>query len=623
MDDDRRSMTTLMVVSFLFAGAYLGYTYYMGPSQEELAAQEAQAAQAAQAARAGTDADAAGQSAEGGTGPAQHVDPAERSAQERTYDLVTDDFAAKVSNLNGGLTSMRLVRERYLDEGGVPHQMVTTDNEEFYPLSATLHGVSIPPDAVYEVEQVSPGELNLTWEGNGFRVLRNLVAGDGPYQIISTISIENLGEEERPVRVELGSYHYVSRDDESATGLLSFASRSPNISHGICAWGEEEVTRLDREKGMPPAGQPGGHGFGGNVLFAGTENSYFASVLAASGEPAARCRIRATDRGGSLDEPHGSLFEANLIYPRVTLGAGETTTVAVLAYVGPKDNDALVAAGHNLTEVVDLGWFSIVARYFVALLRYINGLAGNWGLAIILMTFMVRLLMLPLTWKSFQSMAQMRMLKPEIDKLSEMYKDDQQQKGAAMMELYRQRGVSPFGGCLPSLLQMPVWFAFYASLSTNVELYHASFVGWYTDLSAPDPYFILPLGVGVLMHFQQRLSPAATDATQAKIMMWVMPIMITSFLLFLPAGLCLYMVTNSVLGMSQQLYIQRRLTTKEEVAKAASDESAAEEAEVEAEARASAEAAATDAGPSSVLSRTRPKDKKKKSAKRRTRRDRS
>ncbi|MBW2463908.1 MAG: hypothetical protein JRH11_19825, partial [Deltaproteobacteria bacterium] len=244
MDNDRRSMTALMVVSFLFAGAYLGYTYYMGPSQEEVAAQQAQAAQEARAAIDADTGDAAGQGDQGdqdGTGPAQHVDPAERSAQERTYDLVTDDFAAKVSNLNGGLTSMRLVRERYLDEGDVPHQMVTTDHEQFYPLSATLHGVSIPPDAVYEVEQVSPRELNLTWEGNGFRVHRNLVAGDGPYQILSTISIENLGQEERPVRVELGSYHYVSRDDESATGLLSFASRSPNISHGICAWGEEEV----------------------------------------------------------------------------------------------------------------------------------------------------------------------------------------------------------------------------------------------------------------------------------------------------------------------------------------------------------------------------------------------
>jgi YidC/Oxa1 family membrane protein insertase len=209
-------------------------------------------------------------------------------------------------------------------------------------------------------------------------------------------------------------------------------------------------------------------------------------------------------------------------------------------------------------------------------------------------------------------MGQMRMLKPEIDKLNEMYKEDPQQKGAAMMELYRKRGVSPFGGCLPSLLQMPVWFAFYASLSTNVELYHASFAGWYTDLSAPDPFFVLPLLVGVLMHFQQRLTPVGTDATQAKIMMWLMPIMITSFLLFLPSGLCLYMVTNSVLGMGQQVYIQRNLEKKEAEAKAkaAAEEAAAEEAMKAAE----DESADADKG-SSVLSRTRLDRKKKKKRK--------
>jgi YidC/Oxa1 family membrane protein insertase len=607
--DDRRSLITMMVVSLVFGGAYLAYSMYLAPSEEEgerLAAEEAGEESAADGEPRGeTETDAAH-----GDGPAQHVDPEQRLAQEQRYTLESREARAEVSNLNGGLTSVRLLLDRYLDDSRAPQEVITTDKEEYYPFRAELLGVPMPADAVYDVQQVSPSKIVLSWEGSGFAVTRTLETG-GPYEIWSTIEIENQTGAARNVRVRLGAYHYVTREEEGA-GILSFATRSPKISQGVCAWGDGEITRLDREGGLAPRGQPSGHGFGENVLFAGTENTYFASVLAADGEMAERCRIEASDRGGTLEDPHGSLFETELIYPRVAVAPGEIYSVRTLAYVGPKDNDALVAAGHGLTQVVDLGWFSVVAQYFIALLRLIYGFAGNWGLAIILMTFLVRLLMLPLTWKSFQSMGQMRMLKPEIDKLNEMYKEDPQQKGAAMMELYRKRGVSPFGGCLPSLLQMPVWFAFYASLSTNVELYHASFAGWYTDLSAPDPFFVLPLLVGVLMHFQQRLTPVGTDATQAKIMMWLMPIMITSFLLFLPSGLCLYMVTNSVLGMGQQVYIQRNLEKKEAEAKAkaAAEEAAAEEAMKAAE----DESADADKG-SSVLSRTRLDRKKKKKRK--------
>ncbi len=614
--DDRRSLTTMLVVSLVFGAGYLAYSMYLAPNADEAAQLEQGEGDAA------TETESEGESAtadEGdgeaeGEGPAQHVDPAERAAQERLYSITTEEFRAEVSNLNGGLTSMQLLLPRYAEKDGSHQEMVTTDKEQFYPLRAVLGGVHMPPDAVYHAEQVSPTKVLLTWHGRGFRVRRSLEAGEGPYEIWSTIQIENESAGPRPVRVNLGTYHYVTRAQEEIGGILSFASRSPFKSHGICAWGDGELTRLDREKGMSRYDQPGGHGFGGGVEFAGAENTYFATVLAADGEMASRCRIEASNRGGTEDDPNGSLFEAELIYPRVEIAPGETYTVRTLAYIGPKDNDALAAAGHDLTDVVDLGWFSYVAKYFIALLRFIYSIAGNWGLAIIMMTFMVRILLLPLTWKSFQSMGQMRMIKPEIDKLNEMYKDDPQQKGAAMMELYRKRGVSPFGGCLPSLLQMPVWFAFYASLSTNVELYHASFLGWYTDLSAPDPYFILPVTVGVLMHFQQRLTPAATDATQAKIMMWVMPIMITSFLLFLPAGLCLYMVTNSVLGMGQQVYIHRNLQRKEAEARA---KAAEEEAEAESEKQADEDDEDDDKS-SSVVSRTS-LDKKRKKRKKRKR----
>jgi YidC/Oxa1 family membrane protein insertase len=164
----------------------------------------------------------------------------------------------------------------------------------------------------------------------------------------------------------------------------------------------------------------------------------------------------------------------------------------------------------------------------------------------------------------------MRRLKPSIDALNEKYADDREKKGAAMMALYKEHKINPFGGCLPQLLQLPVWWALYTSLSTNVELFKRPFFGFWQDLAAPDPYYALPLALGVLMWIQQKITPSTMDPAQAKMMLYVMPAMITSFMLFLPAGLCLYMFTNSVLSIGQQRFIEYRLAHKQAAVPAAS-----------------------------------------------------
>ena len=158
-------------------------------------------------------------------------------------------------------------------------------------------------------------------------------------------------------------------------------------------------------------------------------------------------------------------------------------------------------------------------------------------------------------------MAKLRLLKPEVDRINELYEEDREKKGAALMELYRKEGVNPVGGCLPQLLQMPVWIAFYASLSSNAELYKAGFILHWTDLSSPDPLFTLPIALGALMFVQQKIAPTTgtMDPAQAKIMLYMMPIMLTSVFFFLPSGLCLYAVTNSVLTLIQQQIIYRSL----------------------------------------------------------------
>jgi YidC/Oxa1 family membrane protein insertase len=209
--------------------------------------------------------------------------------------------------------------------------------------------------------------------------------------------------------------------------------------------------------------------------------------------------------------------------------------------------------------MINLGFFSPVAKVLVGVLLFFRNHVtfGNWGLAIIAMTLSLRLLMLPLSIKPIKTSIAMRRLKPEIDIVAAKFKDDMQAKNMAMMELYRKHGVNPLGGCLPQLVQMPIWFAMYTTLQTAVEMYHEKFL-WFTDLSAPDKTFILPIVLGAFMILQQRIVPQqGMDPMQQKLMMYLLPGVFTVMMLFLPAALGIYMLTNSVLGITQQLVVER------------------------------------------------------------------
>ena len=491
-----------------------------------------------------------------------------RREVEQRFSIRTDDFTAELSNLNTGLVSVQLHDSRYQVDGK-PLELVTTDREEYYSFRLSPRGVHIPPSAVWSGEQVDARTVRFRWQGDGFEVVRKVEAGSGPFQLWSTVRIRNTASTERPVAVSHVAYHYVARDDEESGGMIGRPSTAATSS--TCAYGDDELERISaddlREKAPEHTAHSAtpGMGFGPEVRFVSLADTYFATAMAAGEGLGQRCVLTASHRGGKVadDSWVGTLFTAELRDQRVALGAGEELTSKTLGFVGPTQRDALARAGHGLTEVVDLGWFSFIANGFTQLLELIQSKVGNWGLAIILLTILVKLVFFPLTFHSFKAMAKMRQLKPQIDALNERYAEDREKKGAAMMELYRKEGVNPAAGCLPSLLQMPVWFALYRSLSTNVELYNAPFALYWTDLSAPDPYYVLPIFVALLMHVQQRLTPTTMDSAQMKMMMYFMPLMIGAFMLFLPAGLCLYMVTNSVLTMAQQKAIYSKLDREE------------------------------------------------------------
>jgi YidC/Oxa1 family membrane protein insertase len=234
----------------------------------------------------------------------------------------------------------------------------------------------------------------------------------------------------------------------------------------------------------------------------------------------------------------------------------------VKVYFGPKDLTYLTPVDHRLDPAVDFGFFSVVAYPILRALKAIYQVVGNYGIAIIILTILIKILLLPLTYKSAISVKKMSAIQPEIQKLQAKYKDDKESLQREMLVLMRSGGYNPVAGCLPMILQMPVFFALYQVLFSAIELYRAPFFGWIVDLSTKDPYFIFPVLMTVTMYFQSKLTPMPNaDPAQVKIMQW-MPVIFGAFMLFLPSGLTIYMLTNALTGIIQQKWLNKRLDQK-------------------------------------------------------------
>ncbi len=235
---------------------------------------------------------------------------------------------------------------------------------------------------------------------------------------------------------------------------------------------------------------------------------------------------------------------------------GETAKVSVPLYAGPQEKDRLEAAAPGLDLVVDYGWLTIIAWPLFWLLQKFHALSGNWGVAIILLTVLIKLVFFPLSAASYRSMAKMKLVTPRLTKIREMYANDRQKMNQAMMELYRTEKINPLGGCFPIVVQIPVFIALYWVLLAAIELRHAPFILWIKDLSALDPYFVLPVLMTLTMVLQTRMNPKPPDPVQAKVMQF-MPFIFSIFFFFFPAGLVLYWLVNNILSILQQWQIQR------------------------------------------------------------------
>jgi YidC/Oxa1 family membrane protein insertase len=297
--------------------------------------------------------------------------------------------------------------------------------------------------------------------------------------------------------------------------------------------------------------------FAGNVDYAALDRHYFLAAVVFDAVPTERCVVQPFKQGDAYG------MQIHVEQAPVDLAPGEVKSFKHKAYFGPKQVGLLESFGHDLGENIDFGWFGVISRPMLWVLVKLYGYTGNFGIAIILLTLLMKILTFPLTQKSYVSMQQVRKLKPDIDALQKKYGADRTTLGQKQMELYKERGINPLAGCFPVLIQMPIWFALYRTLSQAVELYQQPFFGGITNLTQPDmllPFGIsfLPLIVGALMLGQTFLQPPPDDQPQMKYMMWFMPFMFTFLMLSMASGLSIYMITNSILTMAQQIYIKKK-----------------------------------------------------------------
>ncbi|HEB74247.1 MAG TPA: membrane protein insertase YidC [Candidatus Desulfofervidus auxilii] len=294
----------------------------------------------------------------------------------------------------------------------------------------------------------------------------------------------------------------------------------------------------------------------GNIQWAGLSDKYFATIIVNKDAPKASFIV-------NKQKEH---LVANLLIPPVEVESQKEKTASFLLYFGPKELDRLKKLGFHLDKAVDFGFFDIIAKPLLYILRWFYKYVHNYGIAIILLTVVIKVLFWPLTHTSYKSMQEMQKLQPHINRLREKYKDDKERLNKELMNIYKTYKVNPLGGCLPIILQIPVFFALYKALLYAIELRHANFITylpftdkiWLADLSAKDPYYITPILMGISMVIQQKMTPSAMGPGQSKFML-LMPVFFTFLFLNFPSGLVIYWLVNNLLSIVQQFYINRKM----------------------------------------------------------------
>ncbi len=473
------------------------------------------------------------------------------SAAVEKITVRTDMVVAEISAMGGDIVRLALRQHKASRNSDDEFVLFDDGARHFYAAQSGLIGDGMPTHrTVFRLPEggeqtLAEGQDRLVVrleapEHNGVKVTKVLTFHRGSYLIDVTYEIDNGSDQ----TVRADAYFQFMRDGQPAETIQLFGV---NTFTGPAFFTEEgkyqKVQFEDIDKGKAKFVKQAGDGWmamvqhyfvGAWLPEQGIQRDYFARKI------------------------RDNLYTAGLILPVNAVQPEQKEQVTIRLYAGPQEQNKLADIADGLDLVVDYGWLTVIAAPLFTVLSWFYALTGNWGWAIILVTLAIKLVFFPLSAASYKSMAKMRVLGPRMQRLKELYGHDKARMQQEMMDMYRKEKINPFGGCLPILVQIPVFIALYWVLLGSFEMRHAPWLGWIQDLSAKDPYFILPIIMGASMLIQMKLNPTPPDPIQAKVMM-ALPVVFTFMFLWFPSGLVLYWVVNNILSIAQQWQITRMI----------------------------------------------------------------
>ena len=470
---------------------------------------------------------------------------AQTSAPAREITVETDKYQAVFTTDGARLISFKL--KEYMataDADSAPVQMYEAGPLRYSTFRTTgAEGFGLSEGALFETSASSivnvngQEQLELLFKhvaANGMQYVKSFKVRGDKYVIDMGFVLSNLSQ--TPLRGTVNMAMVQRWDDSMEGDMYSFSGPATLVKDEI-----DQVDVDDLNDGSVSYGQ--------DMIWTSFQTKYFLSVVVPGAGSVERIQI----------QRKGDAVENVIETPYFTLQPNEEKTLDYMAFIGPKEASQLIDAGHQLDRIVQFGFFNLLAQPLFTVLTFFYGFFKNYGVAIILLTVLIKIIFWPLTHKSYSSMKSMQKLQPEMAKLREKFKNDKERLNKEMMQLYKTHSVNPLGGCLPMIVQIPVFFALYKVLLESIALRHAPFAFWLTDLSAKDPYYITPILMGASMFVQQKMTPTTADPMQAKIFM-MMPIVFTFMFLNFPSGLVIYWLVNNLLTILQQYFIHRKAT---------------------------------------------------------------
>lgn len=464
-------------------------------------------------------------------------------AAARTADITveTDRYLAVFSGIGGALKKLTLKDFREKNQSTSPNvSLLAQSDPSLLPLSTRAVGFALSPQAVY-----SPNVAGLRVAGAEKKQLVFTYVDAQGFVVRKSYTFEGAGY---GIGLET---QLVNNSSAQLSGAFQIVLTAPSEvdlkdgryeTYGFSLFADNGL-RTEVPKNLASASKK----YDKDVQWAALNDKYFLGAVLAVQNSIASVELKKNGSG---------FLESDITSPAFTVAPGQAVTVANKLFVGPKDIDILKAQGSGLEQSLDLGWFAALAKPMLYSLKFFYRYVGNYGIAIIIITVILKIIFFPLTHKSYKSMKGMSKIQPKMMALKEKYKNDKDAMNRAVMELYRDHKVNPLGGCLPMLVQIPVFFALYKALMYSIELRHAPFYLWITDLSVRDPYYVTPIIMGVTMFIQQKMTPSNMDPMQQKIMLGL-PIVFTFMFLNFPSGLVLYWLVNNILTIGQQMYINK------------------------------------------------------------------